>query len=506
MGRQKRPRQKKKAYLHAGLDDLNELRVESLYTESPEKTMATLLRTAEKWVSLTTSKAHCVSHSLKARGGLPTAAAAAEALPAGSGRFFSFLESLPTEAPQDEDVLRVMTRDEKEYYFAQNSEARAALAAALRDARRVDGESVPLRFRVVRSRLPKEFKRRIILKLDRQNDSLTSGDSVKYSTWVELVLAIPIGEVLVPQPNVPLASSMARAKRHLEATIYGHAEAKAAILERFYLWLVSPFAVQRPLAICGVPGNGKTTLIREGLAAIMARPFAFVTLGGSADSSSLLGHGYTYEGSTPGRIVEHLVSSRCVNPIFYFDELDKCSATPKGDEIINALIHFTDPQQSDRFRDRYVGNLDIDLSRALSVFSFNDATAISPVLLDRLQVVHTDTFDCAAQAKIAQTHLVPQVLKERGLGEGKISFDPEALCRVARDCAEGGVRALRSVIEQAATKVALWTDAQDADMLAPLCEEDVTRDESGQCVITGGLQRLLVDKTKRRAPPCGMYM
>lgn len=506
MGRQKKPRQKRTAYVRAGLDDQNELHVESKYTESPEKTMATLIKTVEKWISFTTSKAHSVSRSLKAQEALHAAAAPVATGANGPSKVFSFLDSLPTEGPQDEDVLRVMTKEEKEFYLAQNSEARAELTSALRGARRTDDESVPLRFRVVRSRLPIEVKRRIITKLDRQNDSLTSGDSVKYNTWVEMLLAIPIGEVLVPQPNVPLAESMARAKRHLETTIYGHAEAKAAILERFYLWLVSPFAIQRPLAICGVPGNGKTTLVREGLAVIMARPFAFVTLGGSMDSSSLLGHGYTYEGSTPGRIAEHLVSSRCVNPIFYFDELDKCSATPKGDEIINALIHFTDPQQSDRFRDRYVGNLDIDLSRALSVFSFNDASAISTVLLDRLQVVHTDTFDCTAQARIANTHLVPQVLRERGIMDGKISFDPEALRRVASDCTDGGVRALRSVIEQAATKVALWLDTHDRDMLSPLSEKDIKQEENGRCVVIGGLQQLLVDKTQRRAPACGMYL
>ena len=42
----------------------------------------------------------------------------------------------------------------------------------------------------------------------------------------------------------------------------------------------------------------------------------------------------------PGRIAEHFINSQCVNPIFYFDQLDKCSATPKEEEIINALVHF----------------------------------------------------------------------------------------------------------------------------------------------------------------------
>jgi len=506
MGRQRPKGGKRTAYIHAGLDDENELHVQSGYRASPEKTMATLIRTAEKWVSLTTSKASTVGQTLKPPLQPPRADPAAPSATASIAphKIFSFLDALPPEDSPDEDVLRTMTKEEKEFYLAQNSEARAEIATGLREMRKVGG-SAPLRFRVLRSRLPTEVKRRILSKLEKQNESLTPGDSVKYNTWVEVLLALPLGEVVVPQPNLPVADAMARAKAHLEGTVFGHRAAKGAILERFYMWLVAPFALQRPVALCGVPGNGKTTLVREGLAAIMARPFAFISLGGSVDSSSLLGHSYTYEGSTPGRIAEHLIASRCVNPIFYFDELDKCSATPKGEEIINALVHFTDPAQSDKFRDRYVGDVDIDTSRSLCVFSFNDASQISPILLDRLQIVETDEFDSATQAKIAEEHLVPQVMRERGVEAGKITFAPEALQWLARMAPGGGVRCLKSVLEQATSKVALWRDAPDPDFLLPLRPSDVERLEDS-VRITAGLDRLLEAMQKSKPPPTGMYM
>lgn len=79
-----------------------------------------------------------------------------------------------------------------------------------------------------------------------------------------------------------------------------------------------------------------------------------------------------YEGSMPGRIVEELVRAGCMDPIIYFDELDKVARTTRGDEIINALIHLTDPQQNCDFRDRYLQGISIDLSRAIFAFSFND--------------------------------------------------------------------------------------------------------------------------------------
>ena len=52
------------------------------------------------------------------------------------------------------------------------------------------------------------------------------------------------------------------------------------------------------LALQGPMGNGKTTLIKEGVAKALNRPFAFISLGGASDSSLFQGHSYTYEGST----------------------------------------------------------------------------------------------------------------------------------------------------------------------------------------------------------------
>jgi ATP-dependent Lon protease len=87
-------------------------------------------------------------------------------------------------------------------------------------------------------------------------------------------------------------------------------------------------------------GNGKTTLIKEGVCKAMNRPFAFIALGGMQDSSFLLGHEITYEGSKCGRIIEMLVETGCMNPVIYFDELDKVSDTPKGEEIIGILTSY----------------------------------------------------------------------------------------------------------------------------------------------------------------------
>jgi ATP-dependent Lon protease len=41
-----------------------------------------------------------------------------------------------------------------------------------------------------------------------------------------------------------------------------------------------------------------------------------------------------------------------MNPVIYFDELDKISETPKGEEILNILVHLTDTIQNNEFNDK----------------------------------------------------------------------------------------------------------------------------------------------------------
>ena len=139
----------------------------------------------------------------------------------------------------------------------------------------------------------------------------------------------------------------------LDKAIYGHKEAKMHILQVIGKWIKNPISQGNVLALQGPMGNGKTTLVKEGIAKAINRPFAFIALGGASDSAFFDGHAYTYEGSHWGRIIDILIESKCMNPIIYFDELDKVSETFKGEEIIHLLTHLTDPSQNTLFQDNY---------------------------------------------------------------------------------------------------------------------------------------------------------
>ena len=90
------------------------------------------------------------------------------------------------------------------------------------------------------------------------------------------------------------------------------------------------------------------------------------------------GHNFTYEGSKWGRIIDILIKSKYMNPIIYFDELDKVSETYKGEEIIHLLTHLTDPLKIIVFM-IIISGIDFDLSKVLFIFSFNDETKINRI-------------------------------------------------------------------------------------------------------------------------------
>ena len=424
----------------------------------------------------------------------------------------SLVEELSASNAEDvEAIVRMMSREEKEYYNSQPMESKAKIVERIVAIRRMEGFSIPLRFRVLASELPVELKRRIAQKLEKQQDVMASGDTVKYATWVEGLIALPLNAYVIPaaQPAAEIRQRLHDASDYLDNVIYGHKGAKQAILERLFQWICHPWVPQRPLGLQGCPGNGKSSLIREGLAVIMNRPYSFVALGGSFDSSYLLGHGYTYEGSVCGRIAETLTSARCMNPLIFFDEVDKCSGTPKGEEIVNVLVHLTDTTQSTHFRDRYFASVDLDLSRSLLVFAFNNASSVSPVLLDRMQVVATDAFDASSQMKILKQYLLPRVLKEYGQPVDFLSLSQEALQEAVQVCGQGGVRLLRSVLEQTVCKVSILHETASDAFMYPLRVGEIMKVGLKAYELRGGLLRLvdeaMAGKSERQAVPPGMY-
>ena len=251
---------------------------------------------------------------------------------------------------------------------------------------------------------------------------------------------------------------MEDARDQLDNVAYGLNDAKMQIMQMVGQWISNPGSVGTAIAIHGPMGTGKTTLVKEGISKILNRPFAFIALGGATDSSFLEGHSYTYEGSTWGKIVDILIQSKCMNPVIYFDELDKVSDTPKGEEIIGILTHLTDTTQNKQFHDKYFSNLDFDISKALFIFSYNDEKKINPILRDRMYRIETKGYDKKEKTIIASKYLIPVIEKNIKFEENQITIPDETLHYLIDQFTvkEKGVRNLKRCLEIIYSKLNLF--------------------------------------------------
>ncbi len=238
----------------------------------------------------------------------------------------------------------------------------------------------------------------------------------------------------------------------LDSAVYGHKDAKVQ-LERIFAQWINGEAKGAVLGLQGPPGTGKTSLAKNGLSKCLKdksgnpRPFAFLPIGGSVNGSTLVGHNFTYVGSTWGRIADILMVSGCMNPIIFIDEVDKVSHTEHGREIISILTHMTDSTQNDEFEDKFFAGIKIDLSKALIVFSFNDPDLIDPILRDRITIIETHPLSLKEKITIIKDYMFPEICKEVGFNNDEIILDEQMIKYLIETYTnEAGVRKIKEKI------------------------------------------------------------
>jgi ATP-dependent Lon protease len=329
---------------------------------------------------------------------------------------------------------------------------------------------IPIRFKILAYKIPIKNKAIIIHKLD---DLLScrvgiNTELAKYINWINSLLKLPFGkyinfDITIDTESNIISNFLINSKEILDAAIYGHTETKEYILEIIAHWIRNPNSENNMIALHGSAGTGKTCIIKDGLAKVLKRPFIFISLGGVSNVSFFNGHSFTYEGSTFGKIAEALIQSECMNPIIYFDELDKVSDTPHGEEIINLLIHLTDSSQNSNFNDKYFSSIPIDLSKCLFIFSFNHLSKINPILLDRLSVINVKDYNLTEKCTIGKKHLLPNILKDFNLSNNEIEITEDNIKYIISNHIHnsGGVRPLKKCLYKIISKINYLLFMQD---------------------------------------------
>ena len=238
---------------------------------------------------------------------------------------------------------------------------------------------------------------------------------------------------------------------YLENAIHGHSTAKRQI-ERIIAQWISGNNQGYCLGFEGPPGIGKTSFAKKGIANCLKdendcpRPFSFIALGGSSNASTIDGHNYTYVGSTWGKIVDILMESKCMNPIIFIDELDKVSKSEQGKEIIGVLTHLTDYTQNDSFQDKYFSGINLDLSKVLFIFSYNDVNKIDKILLDRIHRIKFDHMTTNDKVVIVEKYIFPELCERVGL-INRIHISIETIIYIVETyTSEPGVRKLKELL------------------------------------------------------------
>jgi len=398
-------------------------------------------------------------------------------------------------------------------YFKNNLslEEQKKVISEVEELNKINIVQKPYRLSLLEADIPVHLKSIALNKIASLKDmDPGNGEYYKIKNWVDTFMQIPFNRyrslpISIENGIDACHDYMANSKNILDKAVYGLNDAKIQIMQMVGQWISNPTSIGTAIAIKGPMGTGKTTLVKEGISKILNRDFAFIALGGATDSSFLEGHSYTYEGSTWGKIVDILVKTKSMNPVIYFDELDKISDTAKGEEIAGILTHLTDTAQNSQFHDKYFSEIDFDLSKCLFIFSYNDESRVNPILLDRMYKIQTAGYEKKDKRTISKDYLIPTIIKQVNFKEEDIIIPDETIDYLVENYTEGekGVRNLKRSLEIIYTKLNLYR------LMKPdstLFEKEMTLKVEFPYTVTPDIVKKLIKKDEKSTALYGLYI
>lgn len=341
-------------------------------------------------------------------------------------------------------VKRQMEKTQKEYYL---NEQMQAIQKELGDRDDGRNEVSELESQIKKKKMPKEAKERLQKECRKLKQmSPMSAEATVVRNYIDTALSLPWEDLSQEIRDTVYAEDI------LNKDHFGLVKVKDRILEYLSVSTLVENVKGPILCLVGPPGVGKTSLARS-VAAATGREFVRVSLGGVRDEAEIRGHRRTYIGSMPGKIILALKKAGKSNPLVLLDEIDKLSQDFRGDPAA-ALLEVLDPEQNATFVDHYL-DLDYDLSKVLFLATANSLHSIPGPLLDRMEVISLAGYTEEEKLSIANQYLVPKQIKENGLGNQSIQFQPKAVRELIRYYTrESGVRSLEREISAVLRKVA----------------------------------------------------
>ncbi|POQ98515.1 hypothetical protein AU468_13070 [Alkalispirochaeta sphaeroplastigenens] len=341
-------------------------------------------------------------------------------------------------------VRRRLEKNQRDYFL---QEQIRELNKELGEDSSEDDTLREIKDRLTAKAVPQAVSERVTKEMDRLRKlPPVSPESGIIRTYVDWLLDLPWEQA--PREAIDIH----RAAEILDEDHYDMRKPKDRLLEYIAVHSLNPEIKSPILCFVGPPGTGKTSLGRS-VARALGRAFVRLSLGGVRDEAEIRGHRRTYVGALPGRIIQAMKRAEEHNPVILLDEIDKIGTDFRGDPS-SALLEVLDPEQNGTFSDHYI-EIPFDLSQVTFLTTANSLHTIPAALRDRLEIIEIPGYTEPEKRRIARDFLIPEQIRENGLGESKIVFRKDAITTLITEyTTESGVRSLKREIASVTRKLA----------------------------------------------------
>ena len=352
------------------------------------------------------------------------------------------LDVLSIEEEMQDKAQESMNKDQRDYYL------REQMKAIRQELGEEDEDTDEYEEKIKALHLPEESEEKLLKEVKRlRKQPFGSSEASVIRNYLDVALELPWNESTKERLNVE------QARKLLDQDHFGLQDVKTRILEFLAVRQLAPDNRGQILCFVGPPGVGKTS-IASSIAKCLNRKLARISLGGVHDEAEIRGHRKTYIGAMPGRILTALTQAKSNNPLILFDEIDKLGSDYRGDPSA-ALLEVLDPEQNHAFRDNYL-ELPFDLSRCMFITTANTDETIPRPLLDRMEVIHLDSYTDEEKVMIAKNHLLPKQRERHGIKKTQLRI-PDSTLREVIACytRESGVRRLEQELAKICRRTAM---------------------------------------------------
>lgn len=333
-------------------------------------------------------------------------------------------------------VQNQVEKNQREYYL--NEQIKAIHKELGKDDQFIEIDN--LRQKVKQLKLPKDVLEKTERELNRlEQMPAMSAEAAISKHYIDWILALPWHKK--SKDSITLTS----AEQIMNKEHAGLQKVKDRILEFVAAQKYAQDLKKTPtICLVGPPGVGKTSLAKS-IAKSLGREFTRIALGGVKDEAEIRGHRRTYIGALPGKIIHALRKTKTINPVILLDEIDKLAHDITGDPAA-ALLEVLDPEQNKTFVDHFL-DTEYDLSNVMFIATANSTETIPYALYDRMEMISLSGYTDKEKINIAQSFLIPKMLKEYNLKKSQVKITIENLTQIIQDYTkEAGVRQLERLI------------------------------------------------------------